>query len=114
VPIGGKTGTGDNRVERYASNGSVLESRVRNRTAAFVFMLGDRFFGTLLVYTQEPNAASKQYTSALAVRVFRNLAPAIRPLLVEPAASGTAPAAVPTPTESAPLPVEGPVDVARR
>ena len=80
--IAGKTGTGDNRVERYAPGGAVIESKVRNRTAAFVFTIGDHFFGTLLVYTQEPYAASKSYTSALAVRVFRNLAPSLKPLLV--------------------------------
>ena len=79
--IAGKTGTGDNRVERYAPGGAVIESKVRNRTAAFVFTIGDHFFGTLLVYTQEPHAASKSYTSALAVRVFRNLAPSLKPLL---------------------------------
>src|SRR3546814_2709793 len=42
---GGKTGTGDHRYERFGRGGEVIESRVVNRTATFVFFLGDRFFG---------------------------------------------------------------------
>ena len=81
IPIGGKTGTGDNRIEHYASNGAVIESKVRNRTAAFVFTIGDHFFGTMVVYAEGSSAASKSFTSALAVQVFRNLAPELRPLI---------------------------------
>jgi membrane peptidoglycan carboxypeptidase len=81
VPIGGKTGTGDNRIEHFGARGSVLESKVRNRTAAFVFTIGDRFFGTLLVYADGPAAAGKKFTSTLAVQVFRDLAPHLRPLI---------------------------------
>jgi len=81
VAVGGKTGTGDNRIEHYASSGAVIESKVRNRTAAFVFTIGDRFYGTLVVYAEGPSAASKSFTSALAVQVFRNLAPELRPLI---------------------------------
>ncbi len=81
IPVGGKTGTGDNRIEHYASNGSVIESKVRNRTATFVFTIGDRFFGTLVVYAEGPNAQKKTFTSALAVQVFKNLAPKLRPMV---------------------------------
>src|SRR3546814_2654441 len=44
---GGKTGTGDHRYERFGRGGEVIESRVVNRTATFVFFLGDRFFGEI-------------------------------------------------------------------
>ena len=81
IPVGGKTGTGDNRIEHFGPHGSVLESKVRNRTGAFVFTIGDQFFGTVLVYAPGPNATSQKFTSSLAVQVFRDLMPALRPLL---------------------------------
>ena len=84
IAVGGKTGTGDNRVEHYASNGSVIESKVRNRTATFVFTIGERFFGTLVVYAEGPSAQNKTFTIALAVQVFRILAPQLRPLVLRP------------------------------
>jgi cell division protein FtsI/penicillin-binding protein 2 len=80
IPVGGKTGTGDNRIERFGSKGAVLESKVRNRTAAFVFTIGDRFFGMVLAYSAGPDAAAERFTSALAVQVFRDIMPALRPL----------------------------------
>jgi membrane peptidoglycan carboxypeptidase len=48
VEIGGKTGTGDNRLEIYAAPGRRTGSRVMNRTAAFVFTIGDRYYGAIL------------------------------------------------------------------
>ena len=81
IPVGGKTGTGDNRIEHFGPHGSVLESKVRNRTGAFVFTIGDRFFGTVVVYASGPNATSQKFTSSLAVQVFRDLMPGLRPLL---------------------------------
>jgi membrane peptidoglycan carboxypeptidase len=81
IPVGGKTGTGDNRIDRFGPGGTLLESKVRNRTAAFVFTIGDRFFGTVLVYAPGPEAAKERFTSSLAVQVFKGLVPAIRPLL---------------------------------
>ena len=38
LTIGGKTGTGDHRFERYGKGGQLLESRVVNRTATFVVL----------------------------------------------------------------------------
>ena len=43
IPLVGKTGTGDNRVKVVGPGGRLVESRVTNRTAAFVFMIDDRF-----------------------------------------------------------------------
>ncbi|MDP2058002.1 MAG: penicillin-binding transpeptidase domain-containing protein, partial [Thiobacillus sp.] len=37
LTMGGKTGTGDHRFERYGRGGQLIESRVVNRTATFVF-----------------------------------------------------------------------------
>src|SRR6266567_2917139 len=47
LAVGGKTGTGDNRFDRFAKGGGIISSRVVDRTATFVFFLGDRFYGTV-------------------------------------------------------------------
>lgn len=75
VPVGGKTGTGDNRYEAYARSGSLISSRVVNRTATFVFVIGDRFFGTVTAFVPGEAAASYRFTSSLPVQVFKDLGP---------------------------------------
>jgi len=82
IPVGGKTGTGDNRIEHFDAHGAVLEAKVRNRTGAFVFTIGDRFFGTVLAFSSGRDAAAQSFTSALAVQVFRDIMPALRPLFL--------------------------------
>ncbi len=47
IPVGGKTGTGDNRLESFSANGRVIGDKVVSRTATFVFMIGERFYGTV-------------------------------------------------------------------
>jgi membrane peptidoglycan carboxypeptidase len=81
LPIGGKTGTGDLRFERFAAGGRLVESRVLARSATFVFFIGDRFFGTVTAYVAGPRAAEYHFTSALAAQLFKALAPALQPLL---------------------------------
>ena len=81
VEVGGKTGTGDNRFRLYGRDGQHLSSHVVNRTATFVFLFGDRFFGTITAYVPGRAAGAYRFTSALPVQVFRQLAPAITPLL---------------------------------
>src|SRR5690606_8307444 len=68
--VGGKTGTGDHRFERYGASGQVLESRVVNRSAVFTFAIGDRFFGTVTAFVPGPEAADYRFTSALPVQVL--------------------------------------------
>jgi membrane peptidoglycan carboxypeptidase len=75
VPVGGKTGTGDNRFVTRTVSKSI------NRTAAFVFTIGDRFFGTILAYAPGDGAADHSFTSSLPVQVFKNLVPALQPLI---------------------------------
>ncbi|RDK05644.1 transglycosylase domain-containing protein [Cupriavidus lacunae] len=77
LTVAGKTGTGDQRFQVYGPGGRLLSSRSVNRSATFVFTLGDRFFGTVVVNAREPYAARYSYTSALAVRVLRAIAPQI-------------------------------------
>ena len=81
IPVGGKTGTGDHRYDTYAPGGRLIESRVVNRTATFVFLIGDRFFGTLTAYVAGPKAAGYAFTSSLPVQILKTLAPALEPLI---------------------------------
>ncbi len=85
LAVGGKTGTGDNRYERYSAGGGLISSRVVDRTATFVFFLGDRFFGTVTAYVPGQDAAQFQFTSGLAVQLLKILEPELKPLLNGPA-----------------------------
>jgi membrane peptidoglycan carboxypeptidase len=89
IPMGGKTGTGDHRLDRYGPGGQLIESRAVNRTATFVFFIGDRFFGTMTAFVHGPDAEHYRFTSALPVQLLKALAPALQPL-IEPAVASTA------------------------
>jgi membrane peptidoglycan carboxypeptidase len=86
---GGKTGTGDHRFFVYGKNGSVVESRVVSRAATFVFMLDDRYFGTVTAYVPGPEAARFHFTSALPVRIVGLLLPILDTLSAPPTAALT-------------------------
>ena len=81
VPMGGKTGTGDHRLERWGPGGVLLESKAVARTATFVFYIGDRFFGTMTAFVQGPEADDYRFTSALPAQLLKSLAPALQPLV---------------------------------
>jgi membrane peptidoglycan carboxypeptidase len=96
--VGGKTGTGDHRYETYAPGGRLIESRVVERAATFVFLIGDRFFGTITAYVAGRQAAQYEFTSALPVRLLAILMPTLSPLLESeepPRAAAPSIAAVP-------------------
>lgn len=82
LPIGGKTGTGDHRLEVYSARGQVLESKVMNRTATFAFYLGPRFFGVMTVFVPGEAAANYHFTSAIAVQILKDMEPALRRLVL--------------------------------
>ncbi len=82
LPVGGKTGTGDNRLQEYGPRGSMIASKIVNRTAAFVFFIGDRFYGTVLAFVPGKTAGHYEFTSALAVQVLKDLEPRLMPLLI--------------------------------
>ena len=82
LDVYGKTGTGDQRFNVFARGGRLIESRKVNRTATFVFVIGDRFFGALTAYVHEPYAARYDFTSAMSVQLLKSLAPVLQPLLV--------------------------------
>jgi len=81
VDIGGKTGTGDQRFNSYSSSGALLESRKVNRSATFVFLIGDRFFGTITAHVHEPYASDYVFTSAMTVQLLKSLLPSLQPLM---------------------------------
>lgn len=81
LPIGGKTGTGDHRYERFGPGGQLLESRVVNRTATFVFYLGDRHFGTFTALVPGREAEKYHFTSSLTAQILKNLLPKLQTIL---------------------------------
>ncbi|SIT42259.1 putative membrane protein [Paraburkholderia ribeironis] len=86
LTVYGKTGTGDQRFNVFAKGARLIESRKVNRSATFVFAMGDRFYGTLTAWVHEPYAAHYNFTSALSVQLLKTLAPALQPLLDTPPA----------------------------
>jgi membrane peptidoglycan carboxypeptidase len=84
LAVGGKTGTGDNRFDRFSRGGEMISSRMVDRTATFVFFLGGRFFGTVTAYVPGQDADRFHFTSALAVQLLKVLEPELHPLLDAP------------------------------
>ncbi len=85
LPIGGKTGTGDNRLNTYGKRGAQTGSRVVSRTATFVFYVGDHHFGVLTAYVPGKEAAQYAFTSALPVQILKQMAPVLQPVVDEKA-----------------------------
>jgi len=83
LPVGGKTGTGDNRIVVTLADRRRIDSSVMNRTATFVFLIGDRFFGVITAFVPGQEAGSYGFTSALPVQAFRTMIHSIQPLLEE-------------------------------
>ena len=79
LTLGGKTGTGDNRIEVFGSGGHLLRSKAVSRTATFVFFIGDRWFGVITAYVPGATAQNYNFTSALPVQILKNLAPELNP-----------------------------------
>jgi membrane peptidoglycan carboxypeptidase len=98
IPLGGKTGTGDHRYVTFSAAGAIKESRAVNRSATFVFFIGDRFFGTLTAFVPGADADDYEFTSSLSAQVLKHLLPTLKPLI------GTA----------RPLPEQERLDVAKK
>jgi hypothetical protein len=81
IILGGKTGSGDNRIERVAANGAKIGNRAINRTASFVFVIGDHYFGMITAYVDGEQAGDYTFTSSLALQAFKMLARDIQPLV---------------------------------
>jgi membrane peptidoglycan carboxypeptidase len=67
IVAGGKTGSGDNRYNARAS--------IPNRTATFVFYVGDKYFGVVTAYVKGPATEKYKFTSALAVTFLKMFSP---------------------------------------
>ena len=81
IPIGGKTGTGDHRYVTFTSAGVIKESRAVNRSATFVFFIGDRFFGTVTAFVPGADANDYKFTSALSTQILKHLLPTLKPII---------------------------------
>ncbi|MNQ31645.1 hypothetical protein D3C85_450230 [compost metagenome] len=90
--VGGKTGTGDNRIETVTRSGWVSSSTARNRTATFVFFLGPRHFGTLTAYVAGEQSERFSFTSALPVQTLKGMMPLLQPYLLAEATACQPPA----------------------
>ena len=77
LKVGGKTGSGDNRFVTFSRSGAVLTSRATNRTATFVFYIGERYFGVITAYVQGREAENYHFTSALPVTLLKLLSPTL-------------------------------------
>lgn len=78
---GGKTGSGDNRYKTFSRGGGIKSERPVNRTATFVFYVGDRYFGVVTAYVPGHDAGKYQFTSALPVTILKLAARFINPHL---------------------------------
>lgn len=82
LDIGGKTGTGDHRFEVFGKDGTLISSRVVNRTATFIFYIGDRFFGAVTAHVKGKEAGQYHFTSALPSQMLKVMAPILQPLIM--------------------------------
>ncbi|HVP14408.1 MAG TPA: transglycosylase domain-containing protein [Terriglobales bacterium] len=85
LPVGGKTGSGDNRYVEFGRGGRLLASLPVNRTAAFVFYIGERYYGVLSAVVTGPQSGQYVFTSSLPVAVLRLYAPSILSRVSQPA-----------------------------
>jgi membrane peptidoglycan carboxypeptidase len=81
--LGGKTGTGDNRVKKFGSGLVLKASKVLNRTATFMFVIDEFMCGTITAFVEGPSAGAYQFTSSLPVQIMKSMGPALTPLLDE-------------------------------
>ncbi len=86
LPIGAKTGTGNNRFRVVGRDGRVIEDRAVDRTATVVFFIGDRFYGTITAFVSGAVADRYAFTSSLPVQILKMLGPALEPLIAGQAA----------------------------
>lgn len=116
--MGGKTGTGDNRLV-VSGGGQKVKGRAMSRTATLVFYLGDNHFGTLTAFVLGDAAKNFRFTSALPAQVLKGMAPILEPTIQqaiqqeEPYPTAYfydgIPAAVDAPVEEVPAPASAPV-----
>jgi membrane peptidoglycan carboxypeptidase len=80
LTTGGKTGTGNNRIQVFGASGTLLDSRPLNRTSTLVFFIGDRYYGTVTAYVSGREASAHTFTSSLPAQLLKHLADELAPL----------------------------------
>lgn len=80
LTVGGKTGTGENRHRVFGAGGTIVDSQIVNRTAAFVFFIEDRYYGVVTAYVPGAAANDFQFTSTLTTQLLHELAPVLMEL----------------------------------
>jgi membrane peptidoglycan carboxypeptidase len=75
ISVGGKTGTGDHRRRHFNRSGELTGEQYVDRSAVFVFLIGDRFYGTITAAVLGPKAQEYDFTSSYPVKLFACLAP---------------------------------------
>ncbi|MDP4535838.1 transglycosylase domain-containing protein [Alkalimonas collagenimarina] len=80
---GGKTGTGDNRITTVDQRGQRVNHQAINRTATFVFFLGENYYGTITAYVAGADSEQFSFTSALPVQVMKSMEPLLQPHLLQ-------------------------------
>jgi len=85
VPIAGKTGTGDNRLEIFGPRGRLIRSEAKSRTATLVFAIGERYYGAITAYVKAgDNDATASgvddytFTSSLVVQALKSMMPTLK------------------------------------
>jgi membrane peptidoglycan carboxypeptidase len=79
--VGGKTGTGDHRQYIFGPGGIKIKEIYIERSATFVFFIGDCYFGALTVTVLGPNAKDYEFTSSYPVQLFTCLIPGLVTLI---------------------------------
>lgn len=83
LPIGAKTGTGNNRFRVIGRDGLVIEDRAIDRTATVVFFIGDRLYGTITAFVSGAGADRYTFTSSLPLHILKMLGPTLEGLIAE-------------------------------
>jgi cell division protein FtsI/penicillin-binding protein 2 len=84
LPIGAKTGTGNNRYRVIEPDGRITEDRAIDRTSTVVFFLGDRFYGIITAFVPGADADRYSFTSSLPVQMLKMLGPTLERLISRP------------------------------
>jgi membrane peptidoglycan carboxypeptidase len=100
LAVGGKTGSGDNRYKSFGPGGRLISSEAVSRTAAFVFYVGDRYFGVVTASIEGPSAGGYRFTSALPTEILKILSPAIEARMEDQSAAAVPVAICPAPARS--------------
>jgi len=83
VTVGGKTGSGDNQLITVSRNGRTRSAQSTNRTATFVFYIGDRYYGVLMAYVPGREADKYHFTSSLPVTILKLISASVNARLQE-------------------------------